>query len=105
MLRRLLGVALLVTVLTGLVAVPAVAVEEDEEGGAAAHGPLPGIDEIGTQSEISRQFFPEESEEAPFTPALVYPLLIVGFLVVFLVLVLYLRWQPRFANEDQARRR
>jgi 4-amino-4-deoxy-L-arabinose transferase-like glycosyltransferase len=101
--RRLLGVTILALLLSVLfAALPAAAVEED---GRPAPYDMPGIDELGTQSEIARQFFPEPSDPPPFTSWLVYPLLGLGLLVVLVVLALYLRWHPSFSEEEQARRR
>lgn len=100
MLARLAGVVSLVAVLLlGLLVVPALAVEGGEE--PEEHGPLPELSEIGTQSETAQQFFPEEAEEPVFADFLIYPLLGVGLLVTLLVLTMYLRWQPTFAEERQ----
>jgi hypothetical protein len=101
MLARLVGVGTLVAVLAlGLLALPALAVEEDDAEGAGGYrGPLPALDELGTQSETSQRFFPEEAAEPVFAPFLLYPLLVVGFLAAFVVLVLYLKWQPTFTEE------
>lgn len=100
MLARLVGVASLVAMLAvGLLAGAALAAEAEEEGGG--HGPLPSITEIGTQSEVSQGFFPEGAEEPVFSPFLIYPLLAVGLLAAFVILVLYLRWQPTFAEERE----
>lgn len=97
MLARLAGVAAIVAMLTvGLLGGAALAVEEED---GAEHGPLPSLTEIGTQSEVSRNFFPEGAEEPVFTPFLVYPLLAVGLLAALAILVLYLRWQPSFEEE------
>ena len=96
MTARLLGVlALAVTLSLALLGGAALAVEDEE---------LPTIDEIGTQSETAREFFPESAEEQPFTEALVIPLLVVGFLGVLVIGVLYLKWQPEFDREDSGRR-
>jgi hypothetical protein len=99
MLARLVGVVSLVAVLTlGLLAVPALAVEEEGGGG---YGPLPELNEIGTQSETSQRFFPEEAEEPVFAPFLLYPLLVLGLIIALAVLFLYLRWMPTFAEERE----
>jgi hypothetical protein len=98
MFARLLGVASLVALLTlGLLAGSALAAEEEE--GGAYHGPLPALDEIGTQSEISREFFPEPAEAPVFTDFLLYPLLGVGLIAALVILTLYLKWQPTFEEE------
>jgi hypothetical protein len=105
MLSRLFVTLTAALVLVAL-ALPAAAVEEDGTGGSAVHGQeLPTIDEVGTQSETARQFFPEPAEEQPFAEALIYPLMGIGLLAVLAFLVLYLRWQPAFGAEDRARRR
>jgi hypothetical protein len=101
MLARLVGVGTLVAVLVlATLSLPALAVEDEEgEGAGGYRGPLPALEEIGTQSETSQRFFPEEAEEPVFAPFLLYPLLILGFVVALIVLLLYLRWQPTFAEE------
>lgn len=95
---RRLGVcsvaALLLLALPGL---PAGAVED------GAHEELPSIDEVGTQSETAREFFPPAAEEQPFTEALVFPLMILAFLAVLVIGVLYLKWQPEFEREGTRR--
>lgn len=104
MLPRLFGVLMLLVVLTlGALAGPAAAVED--EGGEDTHAELPGIDEVGSQSDIAREFFPEPAEEHPFTEALVYPLLALAIIVVLVFLFLYLKWQPTFDAEEESRRR
>jgi hypothetical protein len=105
MLARLIGVSLVALLSVGLLAGAALAVEEEGGGG---HGPLPTLEELGTQSEVSRGFFPEEAEKPVFTDFLLYPLLVGGLVVAFILLVLYLKWQPTFAEEREkasARRR
>lgn len=104
MFRRVLAVAALLLMIVAVPTAPALAVEEDE-GAGADHHDLPSISEVGTQSEISKRFFPEEAEEAPFEDALIYPLMAVGVIVVLVVLALYLKWQPSFAEEERTRRR
>jgi hypothetical protein len=108
MLARLAGIVTIVAVLVvGLLAGGALAVEE-EEGRPGHGGPLPALEELGSQSEVSQRFFPEPAEEPVFTPFLVYPLLGVGLLAALIILTLYLRWQPEFEEERQkasARRR
>jgi hypothetical protein len=103
MLARLAGVVTLVAALAiGLLAVPALAVEEGEPEG---HGPLPELGEIGTQSDVAKDYFPEEAEEPVFADFLIYPLLALGLVVSLVVLTLYLRWQPTFAEERHKARR
>jgi hypothetical protein len=97
MLARLVGVASIVAMLTvGLLAGAALAVEEE---GGADHGPLPTLEELGTQSETSQRFFPEPAEEPVFAPFLIWPLLAVGLIAALVVLTLYLKWQPGFEDE------
>lgn len=96
---RLLGVLLLLVVLTaGALAVPAAAVEDRPHE-------LPPLEEVGSQSEVARQFFPEPAEEQPFTEALVYPLLAVAIIAILVIGYLYLKWQPAFGQEEESRRR
>lgn len=100
MLARLLSAATVAALLVvGLLAGAALAVEaEGEEGG---HQPLPPLEEVGTQNEVSQEFFPEEAEEPVFAPFLAYPLLVVGILAALFILIMYLRWQPKFTEERQ----
>jgi hypothetical protein len=103
--KRVMGVALLALLLLSLMALPALAVEDaEEEGGVPSveeQEPLPDIDSIGTQNETSRQFFPEAYEEPSLFPPIVYGLLITGAIIALVLLVMYLLWQPRFAQERQ----
>ena len=101
MLVRLVSAAITAVLLVGLLGGAALAVEAEEGGG---HQPLPSISEIGTQNDVSRQFFPEAAEEPVFAPFLAYPLLVVGILAVLIILILYLRWQPKFHQERQSSR-
>lgn len=104
MVKRLLGVPLLVLVLLSLAALPALAVEELEDPGVTGveeQEPLPDIDSIGTQNETSRQFFPEPYEEPSLFPPILFGLLIAGGVIATVLLIMYLLWQPRFAQERQ----
>lgn len=99
MVPRLFGVlTLLVVLLAGALALPA----------AAAEGPnlrdLPPLEEVGSGSEVARQFYPEPAEEQPFTEALVYPLLAVAIIAILMIGFLYLKWQPSFGQEGSRRR-
>ena len=109
MLTRLFGVAAAVALLAlGVLAGPAVAgedLDEDEMPGAPApHEGLPSLEEVVADSERAQQYLPEEAEGQPFTEALVYPLMIVGFLALLVIGTLYLKWQPEFERQDQQRR-
>ncbi len=108
---RLLGVALLVA-LAAVLAVPAATapalaeaeVEAPEEEGVDEA--LPSLEEVGTGSEVAEQFRPEPPEEPPFTDALVLPLTGAALLLATVILVLYLRWMPKFSQErEEAGRR
>lgn len=96
-----LAVALLVV---GVVATPALATEAASEA-PEEEGPAPGIDEIGTQNDVSKQYKPEPAEAPPFMRFLYIPLTIVGLLMAGMLLLQYLRWQPRFAEERRSKRR
>lgn len=97
---RLFGVLTLLVVLTaGALALPASAAEDGRPH------ELPPLDEVGSQSEVARQFFPEPAEEQPFTEALVYPLLAVAIIAILVIGFLYLKWQPSFGSEERSRRR
>lgn len=98
MVPRLFGVlTLLVVLAAGVLAMPAAAVEGGQRD-------LPPIDEVGSQSDVARQFFPEPAEEQPFTEALVYPLLAVAIIAILVIGFLYLKWQPSFGQEESRRR-
>jgi hypothetical protein len=97
---RLIGAVVVALLLAGtLFAGAALAVE------AEPHGPteLPGIDEIGSQSEIAREHFPEPYEAPSVMPKLLYPMLIVAVIATIAILGLYLLWQPRFAEERKSK--
>ena len=103
---RLFAVIALMLVLTGLFAAPVFATEaEGEVGTATEEGPAPGIDEIGTQNEVSSQYLPEPAEHPPFMRVFYIPLAIGAFLIVAALLARYLQWQPRFAEERRSKRR
>ena len=108
---RLLGVtSVVLLMLLGLFSVPAVAAEADEDADPTEaleeeHAPLPSIEEIGSQNEVSQQFRPEAPEPPVFADALLYPLLALGVVVTVVALVLYLVWQPRFGREREEGRK
>lgn len=95
----------LATLFVLALAAPAFAVEEGGEIAPEEQGPAPGIDEIGTQNEVSSQYLPEPAEPPPFMRFLYVPLVIAGIFIVVLLLLLYLAWQPRFAEERRSKRR
>jgi hypothetical protein len=100
MVKRLIGVSLLAVFAGLLLAVPAAAVEDED-----APPPIrdyPSIEEIGTRSETALDFYPEPYEAPSLFPKIAIPLLGVGGLVTFAVLVLYLLWQPRFSDERRS---
>lgn len=107
MARRLLGVALLLTVLCALGPVGSVAAAEPEAGESALEErpPLPSIDEIGSKSDIAKQYLPEPYEEPSWFQWALFPLLAVGVLATLMVLTAYLVWQPKFASEQKTKRR
>jgi hypothetical protein len=102
---RLLGGTLLVLLLTLLMAVPALGGEDEEEFDEHGVGPLPSIEEVGTGTEVAEQFRPEPPGRQPFTDALLWPLMGAAVLLALIVLVLYLRWMPRFAEERKSSER
>lgn len=100
---RLLGLALLVLLVWGTaLAGPALAVEG--EGGPPEVHERPDLEEVGTQSETAREFFPDPYEAPSVYQYFIWPLLLIGGVVVLLVLILYLVWQPAFADERRKRR-
>ncbi|MFO8076805.1 MAG: hypothetical protein ACQETV_06040 [Actinomycetota bacterium] len=95
--------ALLVALLAALaltlaVAPPVAAVEDDAE---AAEEPPPDIEELCREGTIAEEFCPERYEQPALFQFILYPLLGVGLLVVTLIVLLYLVWQPRFARERE----
>ena len=102
---RVFALLMLVVVVMSAFAPHVYAVEEGGDAPAEEQGPAPGINEVGTQNEVSNQYRPEPSELPPFQKWLYVPLAIAGFLVVGGLLFAYLTWQPRFAEERRSKRR
>jgi hypothetical protein len=107
--RQLAGLTLLLTMLVSLLAGmtgTAAAVEgEGEAGELEQQQPLPPINEVGSQSDIAREYLPEPYQEPSWFQWLRYPLLIVGIIATGAVLFAYLVWQPKFADEQRRKRR
>ena len=102
---RLAAVLALIVAVLGLAAMPAAAVE-GEGGTAPAEDSEPlTIEDIGSNNEVSNAFKPEPAEAPPFMRFFYVPLIIGGFLIVGALLMLYLTWQPRFAEERRSKRR
>jgi hypothetical protein len=102
--KRLLGVITLVLLLScTLLAGTALAVEEED--GPPEHQELPTIDEIGTGSETAEGFRPEPYEQPSVFPAFIFPLMLGALVLLLIALVLYLVWQPRFAEERKQKAR
>ena len=101
---RLATVLALIVALLSLGALPAAATEA--EGGAAPSEDTEHltIDDIGN-SKISQEYKPEPAEAPPFMRFFYVPLIIGGFLIAGALLMLYLTWQPRFAEERRSKRR
>jgi hypothetical protein len=95
----------LMLVLLVAMSAPALAAEDGGEVAPEEQGPAPGIEEIGTQNEVSQQYLPEPAEPPPFMRFLYVPLAVVGVLMIAGLLFLYLAWQPRFAEERRSKRR
>jgi hypothetical protein len=102
--KRLVGVLAIVLFALGLLGAPAAATE-GETAPAGEQEPAPTIDQIGQHNEITQEYFPEPSEPPQWTQWLYYPLLIMGVLAAAMLLLRYLQWQPRFAEERRNRRR
>lgn len=103
-----LAIVLAASLVALFFAAPALAADAGAEAEAPTEqeqGPAPSIDEIGTQNEVSSQYLPEPAEQPPFMRFLNWPLMVVGLLVALIMLLLYLLWQPRFAEERRSRRR
>ncbi|MGH8898183.1 MAG: hypothetical protein ACRDZ4_14480 [Egibacteraceae bacterium] len=107
MARRLLGVMLLLVMLCALgpVGIATAAQQPGASGGAGEHAPLPGIDEIGSRTDIAKQYLPEPYQEPSWFQWALFPLLIVGVLATLTVLFAYLVWQPKFAGEQKTKKR
>lgn len=107
--KRLPGVlvmALLASLMVGLLSLgpPALAVEEGEE----PPGPVE-VPELGElmegRSDRAIQFAPPDYEQPSPFPWLFYPILGLGLLVVGGLLLAYLVWMPRFAEERRSKQR
>ena len=93
--KRLLGVLVLVLLVLA-VAVPAGATEAPAEGGAEA----PSYEEIcNEENPVVLEHCPASYEEPSVFPPILYTLLIVAAVIAVALLVLFLLWQPRFAQE------
>ena len=104
--QRLLGVLAIAFLVLGVLAGPVAATEGGETAPVAEEQPhSPTIEEIGQRNEITEEFRPEASELPPWSLWLLYPLLAVGILAAAMLLMRYLQWQPRFAEERRNRRR
>lgn len=98
--KRLLGAVLLAVLsIVGLIG-PAAATEEH---GGPVHAELPKFDELGTQSDTAREFFPEAPEEPAVFPWFGWPLMVGALVTSLWVLLSYLVFQPRFAQERKAK--
>lgn len=102
---RLAGIVVLVLLLGLVATAPALGQDagETETEGAVEEEP-PDIEEI-VRSTTAEQFLPEPYEEPAWFRFLLFPLLGVGVVAVTAVLLLYLKWQPYFAEERSRRRR
>lgn len=99
--KRLL--ALLVALLgLFLIGGPAWAVEEGED---PEHRELPSIEEVGSRSETALEYYPEPYEAPSVFPKMAIPLLVAGGVILSVWLLLYLVWQPRFAEERRSGKR
>lgn len=90
-----LPLALLALMLLVVSAVPALAVEEGEEGDVVP----PDIEELCIEGTIAQEFCPETYEQPSWFQWLLFPLLGGGLLIVTVLITAYLVWQPRFARE------
>jgi hypothetical protein len=106
MARRLLG-ALLLAVLLCMLGPAGIATAADPEAseGVGERAPLPSINEIGSGTDIAKQYLPEPYQEPSWFQWALFPLLIVGVLVTLGALFAYLVWQPKFASEQKTKRR
>lgn len=92
-------------ILAGLALVtPAQAVEEDEipeDPAELEEEPPPDIEELCREGTIAEEYCPERYEEPSWFQWLIYPLLIAGVVMVVLMALFYLVWQPHFARERE----
>ena len=105
MCKRLVGVLVMVLVTSlSVLGAPALAVE----AGETPAGPVevPELEELMEgRSERAIQFVPPEYEQPSPFPWLFYPVLVIGLLVVVGLLLAYLMWMPRFAQERRSKKR
>lgn len=94
---------LLAMVLLVGASVPALAVEDEvpDPDEAEEEEPPPDIEELCAEGTIAEEFCPDTYEEPSWFQWLTYPLLIIGLVMVALMLIAYLTWQPRFAKEHE----
>lgn len=96
---RLFGLVLLMLLLVPVAATPALATEEAPAGGAEDEAEEASIETIGTQSSVSQQFMPSPAPEPSALAPIKWLLLALGVAVCVALLLLFLMWQPRFAQE------
>jgi len=95
MAKRLVGVAVLF-LLVLVTAVPAWATE----GGAEEQEAPPDYDELcNPENPVVLDHCPAEYEQPSVFPPMLYGLLVLAAVAAVVLLVLYLLWQPRFAQE------
>ena len=101
--KRLFGVLVMVLLTSmSLLSGPALATEE----GPATPVQVPEMEEmLEGRPERALQFVPPEYEQPSPFPWLFYPVLGIGLLVVVGLLLAYLVWMPRFAQERRSRQR
>lgn len=102
---RLAAVLALVITLFAVLAGPAWSATEGEAVAPAEDDQHVTIDDIGSNNEVSDKYKPEAAEAPPFMRFFYLPLVIGGFLIVGALLMMYLAWQPRFAEERRSKRR
>ena len=98
--QRLLGVLFMVLLTSvSLVGAPALATED----GPPEPVEVPQLEEVMEgRPERALQFVPPEYEQPSPFPWLFYPVLGIGLLVVVGLLLAYLVWMPRFAEERRS---
>lgn len=100
--KRLLGVFLLAVLAFAGLAGSAAAVEEGGDHGPVHHE-LPSIEEVGSQSDTAKEFFPDDYEQPTVFPWFGWPLMIGALALALWLLLSYLVFQPRFAAERKAK--
>ncbi len=100
---RALAVLLLALALVVPGAGPVLAVEDAPAVGEEAEPVPTSLEQVAQDNEVVAEFLPEPYEQPSVFPPILYALLGVGLVITVALLLLFLLWQPRFAQERAAR--